>query len=65
MKQGGDADESKVYEKRGGDEDEDDDDDKEKVGTTNPGGDSGAVGKSEDSDRWICRGRNLTWIREH
>ena len=51
--------------RRGGDEDEDDDDDREEVGTTNPGGDSGAVVKSEDSDRWICRGRNLTWVREH
>jgi hypothetical protein len=29
------------------------------------GGDGGAVGKSKDSDRWICRGRNLAWIREH
>ena len=63
--QGRDADVDEVRKKRGGDYDDDEDDNKEEMGVTNPGGDSGAVGKSEDSDSWICRGRNPTWIREH
>ena len=63
--QGGDDDEGKVHEERGGDDDDHDECDKEEVRVTNPGGDGGAVGKSEHSDRWICRGRSLTWIREH
>ena len=61
----GDAEDNKVYKKRGGDDDDDDDDIMEEVRATSPGGDGGAAGKSEDSDRWICRGRSLTWIREH
>ena len=56
--------ESKVFERQGGDDDDDDDNEKE-METTSPGGDSGAVGKSEHSDRWVCRGRNLTWVRDH
>ena len=62
---GGYDEENKLYKKRGGDDDDDDDDIMEEVRATSPGGDCGAVGKSEDSDRWICRGRNLAWIREH
>ena len=49
----------------GGNGDDSDDDGQGEVKAINIGGDSGAVGKSEDSDRWICRGRSLTWIREH
>jgi len=50
---------------QGGDDDDHDECDKEEVRVTNPGGDGGAVGESEQPDRWICRGRSLTWIREH
>lgn len=62
--QGGDAVEGEAHEKRGGDGDDSDDDGQGEVKAINIGGDGGAVGKSEDSDRWICRGRSLTWIRE-
>ena len=50
---------------QGGDDDDHDECDKEEVRVTNPGGDGEAVGKPEHADRWICRGRSLTWIREH
>ena len=49
----------------GGDDDDSDDDGQGEVKAIIIWGDGGAVGKPEDSDRWICRGRNLAWIREH
>ena len=50
---------------QGRDDDDHNECDKDEVRATNPGGDGGAIGTSEHADRWICRGRSLTWIREH